>query len=66
MARDYSKQQTYYKVTIYFKNGTKTYTIRDKNSLDDFLQKTHQRKDIIHYIVESISKFIYAQYRFNG
>jgi len=65
MARDYSKQQSYYKITVYFKHATKTYTVSTKEALDKFLEKAHANETIIHYVVESVSKFIYPQYNFN-
>lgn len=62
MARDYSKQQTFYKVTVYFKHMTKTYTLSTKESLDIFLVNTKKNETIIHYVVEAVSKFIYPEY----
>lgn len=62
MARDYSKQQTFYKVTVYFKHATKNYTISTKDALDTFLSKSKDNETIIHYVVESVSKFIYPNY----
>lgn len=62
MARDYSKNQTYYEILVYFKHATKKYTVSDKPRLDDFLKKTLENLTIISYTVTAVSKFIYVEY----
>ncbi|MBN8863270.1 MAG: hypothetical protein J0H92_07860 [Sphingobacteriales bacterium] len=63
MARDYSKQQSYYRVTVYFRHKTKTYTLSTKQALDEFLRNAKQNETIIHYVVEAVSNFIYPEYK---
>lgn len=62
MARDYSRNQTYYEILVHFKHGSKKYTVSDKPRLDDFLSKTIKNDTVISYTVTAVSKFIYVEY----
>lgn len=62
MARDYSKNQTYYEIQIHFKHGSKNYKVADKQRLDEFLKKTLNNPTIISYTVIQVSRMIYVEY----
>ena len=62
MARDYSKNQTYYEIQVHFKHGSKNYKVADKPRLDEFLKKTLNNPTIISYTVIQVSRMIYVEY----
>ncbi|MCW3078359.1 MAG: hypothetical protein JWO32_2968 [Bacteroidetes bacterium] len=63
MARDYNKQQTWYEVTVYFKHGTKKYNLTTVDALEGFLKSADMNVTVLHYIVESVSKFVYPNWQ---
>jgi len=65
MPLNQQKRQDYYTVLVYFKTAKKSYTLPNKQALDEFLSKAHYNQTIIHYVVERHIVYVYAEYNSN-
>lgn len=59
MARKKNSFQSYAKVTVWFRNGVKTYKLNDNVSLRKFVYKARKDKNVIKFVVSNVKAYVY-------